>query len=95
MPMFIDVVQQCGENTDLQIELIGALVYIASDKWDQVVTETDFLNFVHSILVSGAEDDLILETIMLVATIARTEKCAEALANSNIIPTLHDLLGAK
>lgn len=53
------------------------------------------MNFIISILVSGAEDDLILETIMLVATIAWSEKCAEAIANSNIIPTLHDLLGAK
>lgn len=71
------------------------MVYISSDKWDEVLNETEFINFILSILVSGAEDDLILETIMLVATIARSEKCAEAIANSNLIPTLHDLLGAK
>lgn len=38
---------------------------------------------------------MILESIMLVATLVRNEKCAEIIASSNLIPILHDLLGAK
>ncbi len=77
------------------VELIGTLVYIACDKWDTILTENNFLEFIQNIFISGAEDDLILETIMLVATVVRNEKCAEHVANSNLIPILHDLLGAK
>ena len=95
MPMYIELVQQCGENTDLMVELIGTLVYIACDKWDTILVDNNFLEFIQNIFISGAEDDLILETIMLVATVVRNEKCAEHVANSNLIPILHDLLGAK
>lgn len=95
MPLYIELVQQCGENTDLMVELIGTLVYIACDKWDQILSEHQFLDFIQNIFISGAEDDLILETIMLVATVVRNEKCAELVAGSNLIPILHDLLGAK
>ena len=77
------------------IELIGTLVYISCDKWDMIINETNFLDFIQQIFISGAEDDLILESIMLVATITRNEKCADRIANSNLIPILHDLLGAK
>ena len=51
------------------IELIGTLVYISCDKWDMIINETNFLDFIQQIFISGAEDDLILESIMLVATI--------------------------
>jgi hypothetical protein len=27
------MVQQCGENTDLMLELLGTMVYIPSDHW--------------------------------------------------------------
>ena len=77
------------------IELIGTLVYISCDKWDMIINETNFLDFIQQIFISGAEDDLILESIMLVATITWNEKCADRIANSNLIPILHDLLGAK
>jgi len=65
----LELTKQSGDNTDLQIELIGTLVYINSEKWDTYLTEGDFLDFVHSNLVSDySEDDLVLETIMLIGT---------------------------
>jgi hypothetical protein len=96
MDDIIELVKQCGENTDVQIELIGTLVYINSEKWDQKLAQGDFLDFIHSNLVSDySEDDLVLETIMLIGTICRSEKCAESIANSYVIGMLHELLGAK
>ena len=77
------------------VELVGMLVYINTDKWDQIIQETDFLEFVQLILTSQCEDDLILETIMLVSTLAKNEKCCEAIAGTQLIGTLHDMLGAK
>ena len=83
------MVQQCGENTDLMIELLGTMVYIPSDHWQIVIDKTNFIDFIHNNLVNGfAEDDIVLESVMLIATICRTEKIAEMIANSYLIKML-------
>ena len=90
------MVQQCGENTDLMLELLGTMVWITTDKWEDVVEKTNFIEFVHNNLVNGfAEDDIVLECVMLIATICRTNRIAEVIANSYLIKMLQDLLGAK
>ena len=90
------MVQQCGENTDLMLELLGTMVYIPTDSWEDVIKKTNFIEFIHNNLVNGfAEDDIVLESVMLIATICRTEKIAELIANSYLIKMLQDLLGAK
>jgi hypothetical protein len=69
------MVQQCGENTDLMLELLGTMVYIPSDHWEVVIEKVGFIEFIHNNLVNGfAEDDIVLESVMLIATICRTEK---------------------
>ena len=70
-------------------------MYVSSDRWDSILAETNFLEFVHEMLANGAEDDLILESIMLVGTLCKNEKCADSIAKSFLIGMLHDLLGAK
>jgi hypothetical protein len=90
------MVQQCGENTDLMLELLGTMVYIPTDHWNHVVQRTNFIEFIHNNLVNGfAEDDIVLESVMLIATICRSEPIAEHIANSYLIKMLQDLLGAK
>lgn len=42
-----------------------------------------------------AEDDIVLESVMLIATICRSEKIAKLIASSYLIKMLQDLLGAK
>ncbi len=42
-----------------------------------------------------AEDDIVLESVMLVSTICRNEKIAEMISQSYLIKMLQDLLGAK
>lgn len=90
------MVQQCGENTDLMLELLGTMVYIPSDKWVEVAQKTNFIEFIHNNLVNGfAEDDIVLESVMLIATICRSEPIADFISQSYLIKMLQDLLGAK
>jgi len=73
----------------LMLELLGTMVYIPSDHWEIVIDKTNFIDFIHNNLVNGfAEDDIVLESVMLIATICRTEKIAIMIANSYLIKML-------
>ena len=83
------MVQQCGENTDLMLELLGTMVYIPSDRWEETIHKTNFLEFIHNNLVNGfAEDDIVLESVMLIATICRSESIAQLISESYLIKML-------
>ena len=72
------------------------MVYIHSDKWDEVMHRTNLIEFLHNNFVNGyAEDDIVLECVMLVATICRNDEIAQHIASSYLIKMLQDLLGAK
>jgi len=78
------------------LELLGTMVYIPTDRWEEVIEKTNFLDFIHNNLVNGfAEDDIVLECVMLIATICRTEEIALMISESYLIKMLQDLLGAK
>jgi hypothetical protein len=69
--------QQIEENTDLLLELLGTLVYIPTDKWEQMIEEYSMIEYLYQNLQTGfAEDDIMLESVMLVGTICRNETCA-------------------
>lgn len=73
----------------MMLELLGTMVYIPSDHWEIVIDKTNFIDFIHNNLVNGfAEDDIVLESVMLIATICRTEKIAIMIANSYLIKML-------
>ena len=81
--------QHCGENTDLQLELLGTMVYIHSDKWEEMIHRTNFIEFLHNNFVNGfAEDDIVLECVMLVATVVRNDGIAQQIASSYLIKML-------
>ena len=68
------------------LELIGTLVYIHTDKWEEAIVDTEFIQFLSVVLGSEySEDDILLECIMLIATICRTEKISEYVAQSYLI----------
>ena len=93
---FVVLAYNSDKNTDLQIELLGTMVYIHSNIWEDVINKTNFIEFVHNNLVNGfAEDDIVLESVMLIGTIVRNDQIAEQVANSYLIKMLQDLLGAK
>lgn len=73
----------------MMLELLGTMVYIPTDRWEQVIQRTGFIEFIHKNLVNGfAEDDIVLESVMLIATMCRTEAIAELIANSYLIKML-------
>ena len=54
------------------------------------------IEFLHNHLMNGyAEDDIVLECVMLVGTICRNDEIAQTIANSYLIKLLQDLLGSK
>ena len=72
------------------------MVYFHFDMWDEVITKTNFFEFLHNNLANGfSEDDIILESVMLISTICRSESTAQMIAQSYLIKMLQDLLGAK
>jgi len=78
------------------LELLGTMVYIPTDSWEDVIEKTNFIEFIHNNLVNGfSEDDIVLECVMLIATICRTDRIAQMIASSYLIKMLQDLLGAK
>jgi len=83
------MVQQCGDNTDLMLELMGTMVYIPTDHWDKVIDATNFIEFLQNNLINEyAEDDILLETVMLIATICRTDSIANKIGSSHLIKLL-------
>lgn len=75
---YIDMAMSTQDNTDLQLELVGTLVYIASDRWKELVGQKNVIEFIHNQLVNTyAEDDILLECIMLISTIMRDETIAQ------------------
>lgn len=89
LPHYVEAMMQCGENTDMMVELIGTLVYIPTDKWQEIMQNTGILEFLQSQFMNGyAEDDVILECVMLCGTMCRNDHCAQIIANSYLIRLL-------
>ena len=73
----------------MQLELVGTLVYINSDRWKTLVEEKNVIEFIHNQLVNTyAEDDILLECIMLISTILRDDHIAQQIAMSFLIKLL-------
>jgi len=57
---------------------------------------TQIIEFLQNQLMNGfAEDDIVLECVMLCGTLCRNDEAAEILAGSYLIKLLQDMLGAK
>jgi hypothetical protein len=48
LPYYVEFSTQCGENTDLLVELLGTMVYIPTDKWLEAMTQQGFIEFLQS-----------------------------------------------
>jgi hypothetical protein len=89
LEQYIVMAHHCGENTDLQIELLGTMVYVHTDRWEEIMAKTNIIEFLHNNFVNGyAEDDIVLECVMLVATICRNDAIAQQIASSFLIKML-------
>jgi hypothetical protein len=96
MDRYIELAHHADEYTDLLLELLGTMVYIPTDLWAEKIEQWNMIEFLHNHLMNGyAEDDIVLECVMLVGTICRNDDIAQTIASSYLIKLLQDLLGAK
>ena len=96
MDRYIELAQVSEEHTDLLLELLGTMVYMPTDQWTEKVEQYSIIEFLHNHLENAyAEDDILLECVMLVGTICRNDQTALMIAQSYLIKLLQDLLGSK
>ena len=74
MDRYIELAQTSEEHTDLLLELLGTMVYMPTDKWGEQLEKWSVIEFLHNNLENAyAEDDILLESVMLVSTICRND----------------------
>ena len=72
------------------------MVYMPTDRWAEMMEGQGILEFLQNQLMNGfAEDDIVLECVMLVGTLCRNEETSQQIADSYLIKLLQDMLGAK
>nr|XP_057929392.1 kinesin-associated protein 3a [Doryrhamphus excisus] len=86
------------EAEEYVIECLGTLanLTIPDLDWALVLKEYNLVPYLKDRLKPGAaEDDLILEVVILIGTVSMDDSCAAMLAKSGIIPALIELLNAQ
>uniref|UniRef100_A0AAR2K2X3 Kinesin-associated protein 3 n=1 Tax=Pygocentrus nattereri TaxID=42514 RepID=A0AAR2K2X3_PYGNA len=92
-----DLAAQIGQNEEEEfvIECLGTLanLTIPDLDWELVLKEYNLVPFLKDHLKPGcAEDDLVLEVVIMIGTVSMDDSCAAMLAKSGIIPALIELL---
>ncbi|XP_066532679.1 kinesin-associated protein 3a isoform X2 [Hoplias malabaricus] len=95
-----DLAAQIGqsEEEEFVIECLGTLanLTIPDLDWELVLKEYNLVPFLKDHLKPGcAEDDLVLEVVIMIGTVSMDDSCAAMLAKSGIIPALIELLNAQ
>uniref|UniRef100_A0A3Q1GBW3 Kinesin-associated protein 3b n=1 Tax=Acanthochromis polyacanthus TaxID=80966 RepID=A0A3Q1GBW3_9TELE len=83
------------EEEEWVLECLGTLanLTIADLDWELVLKEYNLVPYLKDRLKPGsAEDDLILEVVIMIGTVSMDDACAAMLAKSGIIPALIELL---
>uniref|UniRef100_A0A3P8WUU3 Kinesin-associated protein 3b n=1 Tax=Cynoglossus semilaevis TaxID=244447 RepID=A0A3P8WUU3_CYNSE len=100
-PLFIDYVGdlaaeiRADEEEEWVLECLGTLanLTIPDLDWELVLKEYNLVPYLKDGLKPGsAEDDLILEVVIMIGTVSMDDACAAMLAKSGIIPALIELL---
>uniref|UniRef100_A0A8C7SVL9 Kinesin-associated protein 3a n=1 Tax=Oncorhynchus mykiss TaxID=8022 RepID=A0A8C7SVL9_ONCMY len=92
-----DLAAQMGaeEREEYVIECLGTLanLTIPDLDWELVLKEYNLVPYLKDHLKPGsAEDDLILEVVIMIGTVSMDDSCAATMAKSGIIPALIELL---
>uniref|UniRef100_A0A4W4EE23 Kinesin-associated protein 3a n=1 Tax=Electrophorus electricus TaxID=8005 RepID=A0A4W4EE23_ELEEL len=95
-----DLASQVGqdEEEEFVIECLGTLanLTIPDLDWELVLKEYNLAPYLKDHLKPGsAEDDLVLEVVMMIGTVSMDDSCAALLAKSGIIPALIELLNGR
>ncbi|KAL2089471.1 hypothetical protein ACEWY4_014159 [Coilia grayii] len=86
------------EDEEFVMECLGTLanLTIPDLDWELVLKEYNLVPYLTERLKPGsAEDDLILEVVIMIGTVSMDDSCAAMLAKSGIIPALITLLNAQ
>ncbi|TKC47348.1 hypothetical protein EI555_006404 [Monodon monoceros] len=86
------------EEEEFVIECLGTLanLTIPDLDWELVLKEYKLVPYLKDKLKPGAaEDDLVLEVVIMIGTVSMDDSCAALLAKSGIIPALIELLNAQ
>merc|ERR1719262_1838134 len=87
-----------GDNRDLLVEILGTLANLTNPEvpWADLCEGSQLIELLHRLLVVGfSEDDVVLECVMLVGTIALDHEAAPLLAASKLLQVLQELLAEK
>ncbi|KAG2461296.1 KIFA3 protein, partial [Polypterus senegalus] len=92
-----DLAAQIGNDEDEEflIECLGTLanLTISEMNWELVLKKYNLVPYLKDRLRPGAaEDDLVLEVVIMIGTVSMDPSCATMLAKSGIIPALIELL---
>ncbi|KAM4721447.1 kinesin-associated protein 3 [Rhinophrynus dorsalis] len=102
--LFIDYVGDLAaqisneKEEEFVIECLGTLanLTISDLDWELVLKEYKLVPYLKDKLKPGsAEDDLVLEVVIMIGTVSMDDSCAALLAKSGIIPALIELLNAQ
>lgn len=84
------------DDQDTLIELVGLMANMSTDDvpanttWSRLVKEFNLISLFSKLLIPGmAQNDLLLEVIMLISAIARDGQCCDLIASSNLIGLLY------
>jgi hypothetical protein len=97
MVEFVRMAIGCIDNPDLLVEVLGTLGNMTGGDvmWGELC-EAGLVDLLHRLLVAGfSEDDVVLECVMLVATVAQSKEAVGMLAVSKLPAVLQDLLAEK
>ncbi|CAN8218088.1 unnamed protein product [Coccothraustes coccothraustes] len=86
------------EDEEFVIECLGTLANLTLPEldWELVLKEYKLVPYLKDKLKPGsAEDDLVLEVVIMIGTVSMDDSCAALLAKSGIIPALIELLNAQ
>ncbi|XP_043941205.1 kinesin-associated protein 3 [Protopterus annectens] len=102
--LFIDYVGDLAaqitneDDEEFSIECLGTLANLTVPDldWELVLKEYKLVPYLKDKLKPGtAEDDLVLEVVIMIGTVSMDDSCAVMLARSGIIPALIELLNAQ
>lgn len=86
------------ESHDLLIEVLGTIANFTildlpmNQGWSKILSEYNLLQLLSKLLVPGmAQNDVVLEVIMILSTAASDNQACKILLNHNIIPTLYQV----
>eukprot|EP01112_Ceratiomyxa_fruticulosa_P010761 TRINITY_DN2863_c0_g1_i1.p1 TRINITY_DN2863_c0_g1~~TRINITY_DN2863_c0_g1_i1.p1 ORF type:complete len:726 (-),score=148.27 TRINITY_DN2863_c0_g1_i1:132-2309(-) len=86
------------QSADFQVEVLGTLGNLISPTldWGRLVQEYNLLDFLAKFLAPrAAEDDIVLEVVILIGTIAMDKTCSPLVIQSPLINSLAELIVIK